>query len=171
MVKSVNTTGTDYCLEMLNICTVGKMIRKAKKAPNITAMICIVMMILALKNVGYHHNNCCGEMFHERCCKWALFCVLLPESTCTIYSTFPVSTIKKKKLIGYKVKSPNPLLNMVVHRWWFEDYLAADAPRVLVKIDGIINSAYDCQPKTWFSMAGGWDSTRDWSFRWWLLHS
>lgn len=142
MVKSVNTTGTDYCLEMLNICTVGKMIRKAKKAPNITAMICIVMMILALKNVGYHHNNCCGEMFHERCCKCAL-CVASREHMYNIQHLSSVYNLKKN-LIGYKVKSPNPLLNMVVHHWWFEDYLAADAPRVLVKIDGIINSAYDC---------------------------
>lgn len=63
--RALNTIGTDNCLEMLNIFTVGRMITKAK-APKITAVICTSNMFLAYKNdlLDATNNNYCSEMLH-----------------------------------------------------------------------------------------------------------
>lgn len=63
--RALNTIGTDNCLEMLNIFTVGRMITKAK-APKITAVICTGNMFLVYKYdlLDATNNNYCLEMLH-----------------------------------------------------------------------------------------------------------
>lgn len=94
--NAFDTKGADNCVEMLNICSVGRMISKPVMALKMTAVVCTMKMILVLK-------------------KWPVW---LPPMTALLGMLYERQTSREQHILqhpllqkwtGYNVKLPNPL--------------------------------------------------------------